>query len=595
MGEEMTVGAAAGQAPVNFAAEAAPTQVRSLLLIDCGSVYTKVALVERVEERFRLLARVAVPTTAGAPDADLWVGINDALAQLERIVGRGLRDGDRVLIPQRDDGSGVGALAATLSAGGPVRLLTFGPGRDSVATLLYRALGGLFVELPAAASGPGDDHEWFTLLQRVRESQPHGLLIAGTLMPGVQPPAAPWLDGLRAIPPQDQALLRGLPVLFSGASEEGAVLGDALRGLGCLVTQVPPLAPNALAPLSRAANSLYEGAVLRQLPGFSTLRGNLSVPAMSSATALGGIVRYLSRHYQMTVLGADVGANSTALAASTAQGEFLPSALPTAGVGPGAGALLRATGAEQVARWLTWPASEYDVRDYVLSRMVDPWAIPVDARGLEIEHALAREAIRRALSAPGSRLSGLRPLDVILGTGGVLANVWHPAMAALILLDAIEPRGISSLVIDVAQLAPMLGTAAALSPTAAAELAETDALPLLLGSVVSAAGITRPGEPMLRVVLDYADGRQHTSEIAAGTITRLPLAAGERALLSLFPAQQVDIGLGPGQHARASEPLEGGILGLIVDARGRPIALPAHPEERAQRLREWRRALGIEG
>lgn len=585
----------AGQAQANGAVEQMLTQVHSLLLADCGSVYTKVALVERVEDRYRLLARVAVPTTVSAPDADLWIGINDAIDQLERVVGRPLRTGERLILPEREDGRGVGAFAATISAGGPLRLLTLGPGRNSIATLLYRALGGLFVELTNAPGGAADDHEWGALLQRVRESHPDGLLVAGAVMPGAQADAArAWADGLRNIGQQDTALLHGLPVLYTGAQDEGAALSVALRALGCGVTQVPALAPNALAPLSRAANMLYENAVLRQLPGFPTLRGHLSTPAMASVTALGGIVRYLSRHYQMTVLGVDVGASSTALAASTAQGEFLPSALPVMGVGPGSGALVRAAGAEQVARWLTWPAGEYDVRDYVLGRMIDPCGIPLDTRALELEHALTREAIRLALQAPGSGLTGLRPLDVILGTGGVLANVPHPAMAALILLDALEPRGITSLVIDVAQLAPMLGTAAALSPTAAAELAETDAVPLLLGSVVSATGPVRPGEPMLRVTLDLADGRQHTSDILPGTIVRLPLAAGERALLSLYPAPEVDIGLGPGLQARASEPLEGGILGLVIDARGRPISLPTAVEQRVERLREWRRALGLE-
>jgi hypothetical protein len=79
-----------------------------------------------------------------------------------------------------------------------------------------------------------------------------------------------------------------------------------------------------------------------------------------------------------------------------------------------------------------------------------------------------------------------------------------------------------------------------------------------------------------------------------GTIERLPLRPGERAMLSLFPAPTVDVGLGAGQHARASDPVEGGLLGLIVDARGRPLALPQVDEERRMRLREWRQALGLD-
>ncbi|HEY7983474.1 MAG TPA: hypothetical protein VID73_04860, partial [Ktedonobacterales bacterium] len=56
----------------------------------------------------------------------------------------------------------------------------------------------------------------------------------------------------------------------------------------------------------------------------------------------------------------------------------------------------------------------------------------------------------------------------------------------------------------------------------------------------------------------------------------------------------IDAGLGAGQHARASDPLRGGMLGLIIDARGRPLTLPRPADERHARLRAWRRALGIE-
>jgi hypothetical protein len=55
----------------------------------------------------------------------------------------------------------------------------------------------------------------------------------------------------------------------------------------------------------------------------------------------------------------------------------------------------------------------------------------------------------------------------------------------------------------------------------------------------------------------------------------------------------VDIGLGPGQQARASDALEGGLVGLVIDARGRPLSLPAELEKRQAKLREWHQALGI--
>jgi hypothetical protein len=150
-------------------------------------------------------------------------------------------------------------------------------------------------------------------------------------------------------------------------------------------------------------------------------------------------------------------------------------------------------------------------------------------------------------------------------------------------------------VLDSAQIAGMLGNLAMVSPDIAADLSSNDAVPLLLGSAISTEGDTPEGELALRVVLEFLDGRQEVAEVTSGTLARLPVAPGERALLSLYPAPNVDIGLGPGQHARSSEPVEGGVLGLIVDARGRPLRLSSEPEIRVQQLNSWRKALRGEG
>ncbi|MBF6590311.1 MAG: glutamate mutase L [Ktedonobacterales bacterium] len=584
-------------------ASALPVVLRSLLMVDCGSAYTKVALAGLVEDRYRLLACAQAATTTAPPVADLTVGILDAIVQIERTIGRPLLRAGTLITPEQEDGTGVDGLALAMSAGGPLRLLTMGPGREAVAGLLYRAIGGLFVEFEALPASPRGlpEGEWQRLSAQVRALHPHSLLVIGAPfgaahaqdeIEAVGEQVMHWIEALRGA--AGETMPSTLPILFAGNANDAARLSAVARQRGAAVQAVETLSPSTLGPLSRAVGSLYEAAVLRQTPGYLKARAQASAPPMATNTALGGVIRYLAQHYQMNVVGADVGASSTALAAATSQGAFLPADHPNAGVGSGAGYVLRANGAPSILRWLPWDATESEVREYVLTRMLRPHVLPATARELALEHALAREAIRLAIHAPGSRLAGLHPVDVLLGTGGVLAHAPHPALAALILLDALQPRGITSLVIDTAGLATMLGTIPGFAPQAAAELTETDAVPLLLGSVISTAGDVPPGQPAVRVVLEYADGRQQVEDVAQGTLLRLPLALGERALLSLYPAAPVDIGLGPGQHARASEPIEGGVLGLVVDARGRPLALHDSPHERVARLREWQRALGVE-
>lgn len=594
--------------PAGDGAEQRPgATTRSLLIVDCGSVYTKVALLGIIEERYRLIAHAKAPTTIAAPVADVTVGVRDAIADIERATGRVLLRDGQLVTPERDDGMGVDGLSLALSVSGPLRVLTAGPGRDALAGLVQRAVGGLFIQLealpptrPDMASGP----DWQLALAQLRAFQPHALLVIGLPFGatrgqgGIEETAASvarWLDGLRELPPGESSDINGqLPVIVSGSPQDAGVVEAAVRGRAAAMQAVEGLSPSAVGSLSRVVASLYEGAVLRDLPNYAGLRAMTRVTPSATITALGGMVRYLSQHFQTNVIGVDAGASSTSLVGATAQGEILPAVHPHAGVGPGAGHVLRAVGAPAVLRWLSTSATEDELREHVLSRMLRRRALPASARELEFEYALAREAIGLALRAPGSRLTGLHAMDVVLGSGGVLANAPHPALAALLLLDALQPRGVTALVLDKAQLAGALGGVAGLDIAAAADVAEGDAVQFQLGTVISPVSSLADGQPALRVVLDFPDGRQHAEEITHGSLVRLPLRMGEQAMLGLYPAPTVDVGVGPGQQARASEPVEGGALGLIVDARGRPFVLPTGADERIARLVQWRHALGLE-
>jgi hypothetical protein len=581
---------------------------RSILLIDGGSVFTKLALVGIVDNQYRLLARTQVPTTVTPPFSDLLIGVREGCQQLEALTGRRLVGPESILTPEQDDGSGVDTIALTTSVGGPLRLLTTGPGREALAGLLYKSLSGLFAQPEALPLAPveatQDDPVWGDLVAQLRALRPHAIVVIGAPSTGIRgagsitdhaQSVARWLDVLRSSPREsEETRLSALPVVFSGTTEDGMTLASTLRSATAMVHTVEQLTPTTIGPLSRALNALYDGVVLREAPGYTRLR-SLAGPATATITSLAGVARFLAHHYKMNVAAVDVGASSTTLAGATTSGDFLPALFPQGGVGPGAGYILRAVGASSILRWLVIEADENTVREHVLTRILRRRMIPTTQLELELEYALAREAIRLALHAPGSRLSGLHPVDVLLATGGTLTNTPHPAHTALILLDAMQPRGITSLVLDAGRIATMLGSVAAVAPDVAAQMTENDAMPSLLGTAVSVIGRPVDDQPAVRAFLEYEDGKKDSIEVAAGTLARLAVPHGRRALLSLYPAPGVDVGLGPGQQARASEPVEGGALGLIIDARGRPLELPTTALERMARLREWRTAIGIGG
>jgi hypothetical protein len=99
----------------------------SLLAIDVGGVSTRAMLFDDVEGRYRFLGAGIASSTAGAPYKDVLEGIRQSLERLQRITGRVLVDHDeRLIIPSRPDGAGIDMVAATISAGPPLKVLILG-------------------------------------------------------------------------------------------------------------------------------------------------------------------------------------------------------------------------------------------------------------------------------------------------------------------------------------------------------------------------------------------------------------------------------------------------------------------------------------
>jgi len=71
----------------------------------------------------------------------------------------------------------------------------------------------------------------------------------------------------------------------------------------------------------------------------------------------------------------------------------------------------------------------------------------------------------------------------------------------------------------------------------------------------------------------------------------LQLPIGHSAELHLQPLHRYDVGMGgPGRGGRLRA--VGGSLGVVVDARGRPLQLPKDPALRRELIGKWRWMIG---
>ena len=110
--------------------------------------------------------------------------------------------------------------------------------------------------------------------------------------------------------------------------------------------------------------------------------------------------------------------------------------------------------------------------------------------------------------------------------------------------------------------------------------------------MVGLAGTGREGSLALKLKVEYDDGQTIRVEVPYGALEVLPLMPGKRAMVELRPSSQFDIGLGSRGRGATTE-VEGGSLGIIIDARGRPLSLPVEADKRRTTIGEWMLELGV--
>jgi len=572
--------------------------IESILAIDIGSVNTQAVLIARVDGSHRFIARAQSPTTQEEPWADVAIGARHAIEQLQRVAGRPLLSDDgNVISPEHANGSGVDICVVTSSAAQPLRLVLAGLVGELSLDSLRRAAAGTYtaVEDVIALLGAGrksDDMRAKSILA----IQPDAVCIAGGTDNGSTVPVLNLVESVALGASLIEPLARPI-LVYAGNSALRArvkeIVGNDVPFIAVEGNVRPALGIEDLGPLQAELEALQTSRKLAAVNGLSTCAAWSHIPVLPTARSFGNVVRYLSMigDPRAGALGVDVGASSTTLGAAF-NGKLQTTVRSDIGSAFGGLRLLNEAKVASVARWLPFPLQASELEAFVIDKELRPLTIPPDGRELLIEQALAREAIRSIVKLARPSWSRLTPrsrgqtallFERIVGAGAVVAKATRPGQAALLLLDALEPTGVFELLLDVYGLIPALGAAAMTYPLSAVQAIENKGL-LSLGTVVVPTGTARPGEVILGLKMSYENGGDLDVEVAAGTLEVLPLPPGLKATLRLQPRRGIEIG-----RVRKSIPVEGGALGLIIDARGRPLTrhLPSDPEMRRDQIQQW--------
>jgi hypothetical protein len=315
--------------------------------------------------------------------------------------------------------------------------------------------------------------------------------------------------------------------------------------------------------------------------------------------AYGRMIRFLSEIYDSKkgILGVDLGASAATVAAGL--GGLLTLGVHThLGMGEGLANLLRHTNLDAIMRWLPLDIPANVVRDYIYNKSIYPASLPASAESLAIEQALARQNLHMAMTLTGRDfpISIRRPtpdrtpfFEPILASGGVLTTAPTLGQSLMMLLDGIQPSGITTFILDQNNLLPALGAAASHNTYLPVQVLESGAF-MGLATVVSPTVDARPGVPVLRVRLVTKSSGETRLEVKQGSLEILPLPSGQTARLYLQPLHHADVGFGPGRGGET--PVSGTALGVVIDARGRPLQLPSDHVRRRELLKKWSWTLG---
>jgi hypothetical protein len=329
----------------------------------------------------------------------------------------------------------------------------------------------------------------------------------------------------------------------------------------------------------------------RQLPPLASIATLASAAPLPTAYAFGRVIRFLSKIYDPTkgVLGVDLGANNTIVAGGMAGNLDLSVSL--FGMGQGATAVLDQGTLQDILQWLPVHIPEDVVREYLWQKTLFPACVPATQDALAIEQALARQALHKAMTQFQERYPDHPSLyNLIVASGATLSRAATPIQSLLMLLDGLQPVGITNLALDQNGLTPALGAIAEFSPLLPIQVLDSGAY-MRLVTIIAPLSEARYGTPILEARLEYEQGNETRLQVTKGTLVSLPLQQGQVARLHLKALHGTIID--PRSQKKSIQyKVIGGVCGAVIDGRGRPVALPTDTARRRDLLKKWAMALG---
>ncbi|MCK4607409.1 MAG: glutamate mutase L [candidate division Zixibacteria bacterium] len=598
-----------------------PQDIKVIVATDCGSTTTKAILIEYHNGEYRLMTRGEAPTTVEAPFEDVTMGVLNAVAEVEELSGRKLLDENDKFIKPSNGKVGTDVYISTSSAGGGLQMMVAGVVRSMTAESAERAaLGAGAIVMDVIASN--DRRLPHQQIERIRHLRPDMILLSGGIDGGTTTHVVEIAELIAAADPRPRlGSSYRLPIIYAGNKNATVNVRETLADkvdLKVVDNLRPILERENLGPAREEIHEQFMEHVMAQAPGYKKLMSWTDAPIMPTPGAVGLIIQTIAEQYGIEAIGVDIGGATTdVFSVFRPDGEkpvFNRTVSANLGMSYSISNVFAEASLPKVMRWMPFDLDERDLRNRIKNKMIRPTTIPQSMEELILEQAVAKEALRLAFvqhksfatvlkgvqqqrtiadafeqSSSGGSIVNMMSLNMLIGSGGVLSHAPRRQQAALMMIDAFLPEGVTRLAVDSIFMMPQLGVLTEVHKKAATEVFIKDCL-IHLGTCVAPAGTSRKGGPVLKYVIDLPTGT------VSGTLNYLQmkkfdLGLDEKGLpltvrATLEPERGFDCGAGPGHKVEAM--LHGGVVGIILDARGRPFDLSTLSDgDRVRHLKEW--------
>ena len=591
-----------------------------ILVTDVGSTTTKARLFRKLDEGWRYVVSGEAPTTVETPYEDVTLGVCNAVREIEEMTGLILLDSENegIISPRRQE-NGVDIYCTTSSAGGGLQMLCLGLINEITARSANKAAlgaGAIVMDTISIDDGRAD----FEKIKLIRGLRPDMILMAGGTDGGATELVLGQAELLRAADPTPRlGVDYSLPIVYAGNDRLRSPVKDLFDekyALTIVENLRSVLKEENIEPAREAIHELFMEHVMSHAPGYNRLMKWTGIDIMPTPAGEGLAMQLIADRNNANVLGVGLGGATTNVY-SIVDKRFVRSVSANLGMSYSIYNVLKEAGVKNVARWLPYEIDDDELEDKLRNKMIRPTTIPHTLTDLVLEHSVARESLRLGLEhhkSLATRLKGvssrttvaerfdslekgleesyidMMDIDIITGTGGILSHAPRRMQSMLMMTDAFQPEGITKIFQDSVFMMPHLGLLSTLYPEISWQIFDKDCL-LRLGTVIAPLGIINEGSEAMKISLEMPNDETIEKNFKFGELLHIPLAERMSAEATITVNRGLTLNKEGGHELKTT--IEGGVNGILIDTRGRPLILPEDNAIRKKQLVNWFKTIDL--